>query len=271
MQNNDIEVSVIIVNYNTLRLTKECIDSVFEKTKGVSLEVILVDNASQDGSREWFEKDKRITYIYLDRNCGFSFGNNRGMDVAKGKYFFLLNSDTLLINDAISEFYWYAESHDSKTVYGCWLVDDDGTYSTSFFFFPAFTICQFLRRKFLPRNSSPTWDCREVDCITGADMFFSREVYEQCGGFDENIFMYGEDSELQYRMKRHGFMRMLIPQPKIIHFGGKSSSESNAKNLKRLSGHFYILRKWMNPVTYLLARLYYFIASLKLFIFFVND
>ena len=147
MQNDNIDVSVIIVNYNTLELTKACIDSVFEKTHCISFEVILIDNASHDGSREYFGHDKRITYIYSEKNGGFGYGNNLGMKVAKGKYFFLLNSDTLLINNAIYEFFKFAENHDPKTVYGSWLVGDDGSYRTSFFF--------FYDRSF-PQNQNPS-------------------------------------------------------------------------------------------------------------------
>lgn len=257
-----IDVSVIIVNYNTLELTRDCIDSVFEKTKGVNIEIILVDNASHDGSRAYFVQDKRITYIYSEKNGGFGYGNNLGMKVAKGKYFFLLNSDTLLINNAIYEFFKFAENHDPKTVYGSWLVGDDGSYRTSFFFFPSFTIGHFLKIKIHPRDYSPTWDNRDVECVTGADMFFLREAYEQCGGFDENIFMYGEEGELQYRMKRNGYRRMLINTPRIIHLEGKSSVPSKRSNNMRLKGHLYVLRKWMDPFTYIVARFFYFIVGI---------
>ena len=78
----------------------------------------MVDNASTDGSKEKFEKDPRIKYIYLETNRGFGYGNNRGMEIANGDYFFLLNSDTLLLNNAIGEFYNYASTHTSKTIYG---------------------------------------------------------------------------------------------------------------------------------------------------------
>ena len=98
-----MDVSVIIVNYNTLELTKNTIESVFEKTIEVSYEIILVDNASTDGSVEFFEnnyKDK-IILIKNNENLGFGRANNKGIEIAKGKYIFLLNSDTLLINNAI--------------------------------------------------------------------------------------------------------------------------------------------------------------------------
>ena len=124
----EIQVSVIIVNYNTLKQTCECIDSICEKTRDVSYEIILIDNASTDGSKDFFEKDKRVRYVYSYENMGFGRANNVGMMLAKGEYFFLLNSDTLLVNNAIKEFYDYASNHTKNTFYGCWLQDIESNY-----------------------------------------------------------------------------------------------------------------------------------------------
>lgn len=252
-----LDVSIIIVNYNTLQITQNCIDSVIEKTKGIKYEIILVDNASTDGSKEFFEKDNRVKHIYSEKNGGFGYGNNLGMKVAKGKYFFLLNSDTLLINNAIKEFYDYAEKDMKKRVYGCYLEHEDGGYSTSFFYFPDFSIKDFIKRIIHPNNYTPTFQVTEVEAVSGADMFFHREIYERTKGFDENIFLYGEEGELQYRMLKEGYTCLLIPQPKIIHLQGKSMKETPEKTAIRWKSHFYILKKHMWYPTYLLARLYY--------------
>ena len=96
-----MDVSIIIVNYNTLKVTAQCLDSIFRLTYGLSFEVILVDNASTDGSKEIFSQDKRIKYIYSDRNLGFGRANNLGFQTAAGEYIFLLNSDTILLNNAV--------------------------------------------------------------------------------------------------------------------------------------------------------------------------
>lgn len=252
-----LDVSIIIVNYNTLKVTQECINSVVEKTQDIKYEIILVDNASTDGSKEFFEKDERVKYIYSKRNGGFGYGNNLGMKVAKGKYFFLLNSDTLLVNNSIKEFYDYAEKHDSKKVYGCYLQGADGSYNNSFFFFPAFTIKDFIKRKIHGQDYTPDYSEKQVEAISGADMFLHREIYEKTGGFDENIFLYGEEGEWQYRMLKKGYSCFLIPQPKIIHLEGQSMTESPKKTAVKWKSHFYILKKHMYCPTYLLARLYY--------------
>lgn len=254
-----MDVSIIIVNYNTKELTKQCINSIIEKTEGVEYEIIIVDNASSDGSKEYFEKDNRLTYIYSKKNGGFGYGNNIGMKVAKGNYFFLLNSDTLLLNNAIKEFYNYAEKFPQKRVYGCYLLQADGkSNGSSYFFFPAFTIKQFLSRLFGKRQHEIyDYQIKDVPAISGADMFFHREIYDATGGFDENIFLYGEEGEWQYRMLKQGYHCRIIPIPKIIHLEGQSMKSSPSKMAIKLKSHFYILRKHMWYPTYLLARFYY--------------
>ena len=259
----NISVSIIIVNYRTPSLTLACIDSIYAHTKGVDFEVIVVDNHSEDDSVERLSKDNRIILIESLRNGGFGYGNNLGMKVARGKYFFLLNSDTLLVNNAIKEFYDYAESHEPKTLYGCYLIGDDGTYRGSFHYFPALTIGAFFRRLFRKQNYTPDYTDKEVECICGADMFIPRTAIEECGGFDENIFLYGEEGELQLRMAKAGYKRILLSLPKIIHLEGRSSSVNQKKRQIQEQSHFYVLKKYMTPCTYILTRFYYILLSLK--------
>lgn len=251
-----MDVSIILVNYNTKQLTSNCIQSIAEKTTGVEYEIILVDNASTDGSKEAFESDERVRYIYSEKNGGFGYANNIGMRIAKGKYFFLLNSDTLLVNNAVKEFFDYAENKAPETVLGCYLVGDDGTYRNSFFYFPAFTIWQFIKRNIYGQDMTPNYTDREVECVSGADMFIPRSAIELAGMFDDNIFLYGEEGELQYRMMQKGVKRMLINTPKIIHLEGQSSGGS-ARYIYGMKSHFYILKKHMNICTYWLARMFY--------------
>lgn len=253
--NNKIDVSVILVNYNTCKMTSECIDSIISHTLGISYEIILVDNASTDGSKEFFANDKRVKYVYSDINGGFGYGNNIGMHYAYGKYIFLLNTDTLLINNALKEFYDYAESHEPNTVYGCWLVNSNGDYACSYYNFPAFSIKEFWTKHILKINPySIDYTEKEVDIVCGADMFVPRSVVEKIGGFDTNIFLHGEEGEYQYRMMLNGFRRVVIPQPKIIHFAGASSKD---KSKSYLDSHFVMLKLHLPYWEYILARIYY--------------
>lgn len=251
-----MDVSVIIVTYNTLEITRACIKSVMQKTVGVEYEIIVVDNASTDGTREVLENDPHIRYVYSEINGGFGYANNIGMRIAKGKYFFLLNSDTLLLNNAIKEFYDYAETHDSNILYGAYLQKRDGSYCKSFHFFPAFSVIDFFRRKWRGQDYTPTYGDTYVDCICGADLFIPRQAIDVCGMFDENIFLYGEEGELQYRMMKKGFRRMLISTPKIIHLEGESGG-GKAFVKYGWKSHFYVVRKHSPWYVYVLARLYY--------------
>lgn len=254
-----LQVSIIIVNYNTPQLVIDCVNSIVNNSSGIDYEIIVVDNHSIDNSIEYLSKDSRIHLIVSPKNGGFGYGNNLGMRVAKGKYFFLLNSDTLLRNNALKLFFDYAEGHGIRTLYGCYLEGDDGTYRGSFHYFPALTIRAFLKRYFYKQSYIPDYTDKEVECICGADMFIPRMAIEECGGFDENIFLYGEEGELQLRLAKAGYKRMLISSPKIVHLEGKSSLMNDKMSKIRRESHLYVLKKYMHPCTYLLARFYYYL------------
>ena len=282
-----MDVSIIIVNYNTCQMTKECIDSIFEKTQGLSFEVILVDNASNDGSKEFFEKETRIRYVYSYENMGFGRANNVGMMLAKGKYFFLLNSDTLLMNNAIHLFFNYAEEHEQKAFYGAWLEDKDGIRVHSFARMP--TPQSILKESFCMYywkltgkskevySETYTMDLqKEVGFITGADLFMHRSVYEQIGGFDHNIFMYCEESDLQYRALQVGYKSYIINGPRIIHLEGQSNlskkdtKKTNSKYAIGLRSKLYYVKKHTTWWQYILFRSLYAITMTP-YIFFASE
>ena len=134
-----MDVSIIIVNYNTCELTKQCIDSIFEKIDGVSFEVIVVDNDSKDDSIKVLSQDSRITFVASDANLGFGKANNLGVEHSLGKYIFFLNSDTLLVNNAVKLFFDFMEQHQiNKSVgaIGCLLMDNKLRRIHSFADFP---------------------------------------------------------------------------------------------------------------------------------------
>ena len=106
-----MDVSIIIVNYNTLGLTSDCIESIVDKTSDLEYEIILVDNASTDSSKAVFPQDPRVRYIYSDRNLGFGRANNLGIREATGRYLFFLNSDTILLNNAVKYFFDFCEKN----------------------------------------------------------------------------------------------------------------------------------------------------------------
>lgn len=254
-----MDVSIIIINYNTKLMTSECIDSVIANTNGIEYEIVLVDNASTDGSKEFFKNDKRVKYIYSDSNNGFGAGNNLGVKNACGKYVFLLNSDTLLKNNAIKMLFDFSESQHLPCVCGGWLSDKNGKPNVSEVAFPRMNIFDFFKSKLTKTGSIDYTKNQEVDVVCGADMFLSRQLFEQSGGFDEGIFMYGDEVELQYRLKQRGIPRFVITGPEIVHFGGGSASTISPNHFR---SHFFFLKKHMTKFNYCCARSYYAINFL---------
>lgn len=247
-----MDVSIIIVNYNTRQMTSECIDSVFEKTTDVEFEVILVDNASTDGSKECFEKDGRIKYIYSNENLGFGKANNLGLRYAKGKYLFLLNSDTLLLNNAVKIFFNFAEVSDNKYCFwGSFLYDKNRNHIHSYGYFPS------LKNLLLKPNIAESADYSTiltVDYITGADLFIRRDTINKYGLFDPDFFMYFEETELQYRYNKKGYLSMIIPDPQIMHLCPIKPIKHIPKLHTYVSGKFTYAKKIFNPMEYVLFR-----------------
>lgn len=249
-----MDVSVIIINYNTKQMTSECIDSVIANTNSIEYEIVLVDNASTDGSKEYFEKDKRVKYIYSHNNSGFGAGNNLGVKNSCGKYVFLLNSDTLLKNNAIKMLYDFSESQQNPCVCGGWLIDKNGKPNVSEVAFPRMNILEFVKSKFFKNDMTECGKIKEVDVVCGADMFLRRDVFDMVGGFDEGIFMYGDEVEFQYRLKQSGISRIIVDGPIIMHFGGGSGATYLHNSLR---SHFCFLKKHMSWFNYSCARAYY--------------
>ena len=248
-----IDVSVIIVNYNTKDLLRDCINSVKEQTKDVSFEIIVSDNGSSDGSIEMLRSEfPKVIVLGNKDNLGFGKANNRGAEIANGKYLFLLNSDTILLNNAIKEFYDYAEKNE-KLLLGSYLYDKDHKVTVSYGKFASrlimlkriiYVIFPFmlkLRLKAKPLVITPIE--KDVDFICGADLFLEKKIFEELEGFDENIFMYCEDEDLCLRALKKDYKSRVIITPKIIHLEGKSSKISKVKrNIMLKSFKYYFLK-----------------------------
>ena len=234
-----MKVSVIIVNYNTLHVLRPCLDSIIEQTAGIDYEIIVVDNGSTDGSIEALSGDNRVILIPTGENLGFGRANNRGVEQAKGDYIFFLNSDTLLKNNAIKMLYDFAQQYQGKLgALGCILEDRQGNRIHSYGPFPKMgndfhkflwiPILKGLRLYHQPAIEYPEhW--MKVDYVTGADLFVSRQVLDECGSFHPAFFMYYEESEMQHRFQLHGYDNILLNGPEIVHLegeGGKAGKQS---------------------------------------------
>lgn len=226
-----MDVSIVIVNYNTCELTQKCIASIYEHTKVNSFEIILVDNHSSDQSVEVLSKEfPQVKIIVNKENVGFGRGNNIGNEVATGKYLFFINSDAYLISDAIQVFFEYMNStaNSNVGVVGAELLSGQDFDTVSYGNLPTvfeyvsylgfkFLYPDYFHRKLASGIINSDSEIKEVGYVNGADMFFRKELFDRLGGFDEDFFLYFEETELSYRVRKLGYVSMVIPAVKIIH------------------------------------------------------
>jgi len=241
-----MDVSVIIVNYNTKDLLQNCLKSIYTQTKDIDYEIIVSDNGSTDGSTEMIKKDfPNAILIENMQNLGFGAANNKGLEIAKGKYIFYLNSDTILLNNAVKIFYDYWENSDNKEIIGalgCNLLDENMNITHSYGNFAGYKIAlkQLIKMFFSNivlsflyilhiktnkkrTNSNQQKFLGEVDYITGADLFLLNNEYAK---FDEYFFLYFEEADLQKKLSEQNKKRIIIDYPQIQHLCGGSVGEN---------------------------------------------
>ncbi|MDQ3571812.1 MAG: asparagine synthase (glutamine-hydrolyzing) [Actinomycetota bacterium] len=230
------DLSVIVVNWNTRELLRNCLASLGEHLAGVDHEVIVVDNASSDGSAAMVEEHfPDVRLIQNTENVGFGRANNQAMRVASGQWFLLLNSDTILLDDSVTALFQRVRAEPGIGVAQCRLELPDGRTQHSAYRFPSLRLAVMEGLglyKLMPDEVAGSmllsgyWDYseeRDVDWVAGAFMLMPREVFEQTGGFDERHFMYGEDLEWCFRIRDQGWRIRYYPDASIKHFDHSSS------------------------------------------------
>lgn len=243
-----MDVSVIIVNFNTKQLLENCISSIYQTTDLIEFEIIVSDNASTDGSAEYIKKKfPNVIYILNKENYGFGKANNEALKYAKGKYIFYLNSDTILLNNSIKAFFDYFEKNPEIGALGSNLLNTSGEVIHSYGIFPTFmSLLKILIRDIIGnfvklilyllrikidnlhyRTHTISKKIGEVDYITGADLFLKND---ENAFFDENFILYYEEVDLQYQLMKKSKTREIIEGPKIIHLEGGSSSSNKKRS-----------------------------------------
>jgi GT2 family glycosyltransferase len=238
-----LDLSIIIVNYNTGGLTIDCIKSISKFTKGIDFEIVLVDNGSTDDSISSFKSLKlnNLKLIESKKNLGFGGGNNLGLKHATGRYILYLNSDTLLLENSLEKMTNWMDKNPQAGGATCKITFNDNSPQANGGstpnLFRVFLWATFLddlpliynlfgsyhpnpSAKFLSNSKKPV----QQDWIIGAFLLVRREVIEKVGGFDDSIFMYGEDVEYSYRIRKAGFSLWYFPDTKIIHYGSASTN-----------------------------------------------
>jgi N-acetylglucosaminyl-diphospho-decaprenol L-rhamnosyltransferase len=251
------ELSIICVNWNSLDYLLNCIASIYDQTPRTSFEVIVVDNASPEGGIESIaDRFPLVRIVKSDKNLGFAGANNLGFMKSVGRYILLLNPDTELVGPAIETMLGQIKSLPDAGVVGCKLLNTDLSLSTcSIQKFPTilnqlFNV-EWLRLRY---PAFPLWDIEplfcdapgatKVDVIPGACMMLRRNIFERAGLLSEDYFMYAEDIDLNYKLRRLGFSSYYVGQAEIIHHGGRSSSKRE-------------ISQWSTVMTYQAMMLFY--------------
>lgn len=234
-----IDVSIVIVNWNTRDITRNCLRSIYQTAGDVTFEIILVDNDSGDGSAEMVETEfPAVRLVRNSRNVGFAAANNQGIAVAQGRYVLLLNSDTIVKDGAISKAMAFADANPQVGMVGCQTRCPNGAIQYNCYLFPsllnlALSLTQlqvlFWHNRFFGRYRMGWWDyksVREVDGIAGCFMLARKSAIDEVGPMCEEYFMYSEDTDWCWRFRRAGWKVMYTPEAVIIHLGGCSSSQA---------------------------------------------
>lgn len=273
-----MDLSIIIINYKTSKLTVNCLSSIFKSKLKYNYEVIILDNNSQDNSKKIItEKFPQVKYIQEKKNHGFAQGNNLAEKKATGKYLLFLNSDTLIYPDTLQKTLGRIASDDSVGILGPKILNKDKSLQRSVFRFPGLKL--FLAELLFLPNLRLFNDYRyfkynkekNVNFVIGAFMLMPSALFRTLGGFDERFFMYAEETDLCLRVKKAKKQVLFYPGAKIIHLGGGS-----AKKLKNINLVFLESKKKYIKKNIFIPRLAFFILFFSnftraLFCFFLKD
>jgi GT2 family glycosyltransferase len=280
-----LELSLIIVNYNTKDLLGQCLASIYEQTKKIHFEVIIVDNNSTDGSGELVaSKFPQVKLISNAVNKGFASASNEGLKLMKGKYGLLLNPDTVVLDNAFYKMVEFMESHKNIGILGCKILNPDATLQRAAFprptlitsvastlnlgrLLPAGQSRYFnlhLERIFPPNVTNSYYDHLyrtttkpfRVGWVSGACLLIRKETITDIGYLDENLFLFGEDADWCYRAKQKRWGVFLLPEAKIIHYGAMSTSDFLSIGIRAsYQSRLYFAKKHFGPGSVLILKM----------------
>jgi GT2 family glycosyltransferase len=250
-----VDVSVVCVNWNSLSYLRESLASIYEYTSGIRFEIIVVDNASPDGGGDALKAEfPQIILVKSSNNLGFAGANNLGFRHSLGSYVLLLNPDTKLVSPAINILLEQMKSLPDAGIVGCKLLNTDMSVQTaSVQKFPTLlnqlTNVEYLRTRW---PGCPLWDISplfrsseapvKVEVIPGACMLLKREIFEKAGLLTEDYFMYAEDIDLNYKVRRLGLSSYYVGAAQIVHHGGTSSSRQMVSHWSIIMKHRAMLK-----------------------------
>ncbi|UCD59793.1 MAG: glycosyltransferase family 2 protein [Flavobacteriaceae bacterium] len=276
MRSTKLDLSVIIINYNSYEFTRECIQSVLGNTSStVTYEIIIVDNASKNDdylALKNYISDLEHSKVKLFRsriNTGFGGGNMYAVQFANSTYYLFLNNDTLLINDPIKICYDFMEKTKDAALCGPQIFNEHQIKEVSFDHFTSIgrevfgkKMLEFVFPRTKPNRRKLYTRPLSVDYVNGSFMFFRAKDFDLVGGFDTNIFLYFEESDICYRLKKKNKKTYFIPSASYLHYQGKSI-ENTSWNIKTKielkTSMFYVIRKNYGYMHYQILRMIFIV------------
>ena len=264
-----MDLSIVIVNWNTKKLLLDCLASIFETVHNITTEIWLVDNASSDGSAEAVKQMyPGVNIIRNQKNLGFAAANNQAFAKMQGRYALLLNTDTVLTEGAVAEIYRFMESHPDVGMACGQLLNTDGSKQNSFANFPGLAslafgeaLLQLLFPKKYPGKQTAIFRPMEVDSCIGACLMVRALAMKTVGRLDENYFFFLEETDWAFRMKQAGWKVCIVPSARIFHLQGQSVGHDIRSRILFYRARYFYFKKWRGDI-YGIMRLIVFLRLL---------
>ena len=256
-----VELSILLVSYNTRDITLACLESVYAQTRETAFEVIVVDNASSDGSADAIAgRFPQVTLVRHPANIGFAAGNNLAAQSARGRFLLLLNPDTVVLEKAIDRLMKFARAYPRAGIWGGRTLFADRTVNPTNCWkrqtlWSAFCCASGLNsvfrgsRAFDP-EAMGAWSREltpEVDIVSGCFLLITRELWDRLGGFDPAFFMYGEEADLCLRAQAYGASPRITREATIVHLGGASERVRSDKLVRLIKAKTLLIRRHWSP------------------------
>lgn len=256
------ELSIIIVNFNDKPYLEECLSSIEENTQNLDFEILIVDNNSSDGSQEFIKQNyPNIKLITNEENVGFAKALNRGLRESKGEFFLFLNTDTVVYPNALSPLLKELKTNPGIGAIGPALLRGENAYQVSFgksVSFASQIFQKYFLNPFYKLRLKSSQKRKEVGWLSAACFMTRREILEDVDLFDENFFLYFEDIDLCYRIRKKGWNLLFLPQARVFHKGGTSTRlDKVSSRFEYRRSQLYFYQKHNSKVSLFLLRVYF--------------
>lgn len=242
-----VKLSVVIVNWNVKECLRRCLASIYTHTKGIDFDVFVVDNDSSDGSQDMVQREfSQVHLIANSENAGFATANNQALEKCEAAYVLFLNPDTELLDNALQAMVAFMDAHPAAGSMGCRLINPDGSLQHSCRSFPSlftdlagnlYLDWMFPKSPFFNRYRMGFWEhdrVREVEVPAGACLLVRHEVIKKIGPFDMRFFMYYDEIDLCYRIKKNGWKTLFVPSIEVVHYTSQSSKQVPMETVRRI-------------------------------------